>query len=137
MCDPSFLDCLKYDFMRQLCCDVKCEIDCFCMYRVIWLFPNQYLYFVLWATCDNTNAHTMGICCVLLEPINVAYLLQCIAILKHFLLTRGLTRGSPSHKRHFGITVIRRMLCQRFLNESALSKGVNSSLRGKEGILTP
>ena len=29
----------------------------------------------------TTNAHTMGICCVLLEPpINVAYLLQCIAI---------------------------------------------------------
>ena len=29
----------------------------------------------------TTNAHTMGICCVLLEPhINVAYLFQCIAI---------------------------------------------------------
>ena len=86
----------------------------------------------------TTNVRTMGICCVLLEPpINVAYLLQLHCNLKHFLLTRGLARGSPSRKRHFGIAVIRRMLCQRSLNGSALSKGVNFSLRGEEGILTP
>ena len=50
MCDPSFLDCLKYDFMRQLHHDARLNV--FCMYRVTWLFPDQYSYFVLWVTCD-------------------------------------------------------------------------------------
>ena len=36
--------CLKYDFMRQLRHDVR-FIVCI-MYRVTWLFPDQYSYFV-------------------------------------------------------------------------------------------
>ena len=69
-------------FPRQLHCDVKCEIDCF-LHVLCHLALSRpvFVFCVVGYVRYTTNAHTMGICCVLLEPpINVAYLLQCIAI---------------------------------------------------------
>ena len=125
-----FFCCLKYDFMRQLrdLLFASCTMS-------LGSFPTSArILCVVGYVRYTTNVHTMGICCVLLECC-IPSPMHCN--LKHFLLTRGLARGSPSSKRHFGITVIRRMLCQRFLDGSTLSKGINSFLRGEEGILTP
>ena len=41
--DRFFLDCLKYDLMRQLHHNARLIV---CICRVTWLFPDQYSYFV-------------------------------------------------------------------------------------------
>ena len=63
MCNPSFfslgiaffLDCLKYDFTRQLHSDAKLIV---CMYHVTWLFPDQYSFLccglcVIYSECTH------------------------------------------------------------------------------------
>ena len=72
-----FFCCLKYNFMRQLrdLLFASCTVS-------LGSFPTSTrILCVVGYVRYTTNVHTMGICCVLLEPpINVAYLLQCIAI---------------------------------------------------------
>ena len=61
----------------------RCEIDCFFACTMsLGSFPTStHILCVVGYVRYTTNAHMMGICCVLLEPpTNVAYLLQCIAI---------------------------------------------------------
>ena len=51
--DHFLLDCLlKYDFMRQLYCDVKCEIDCLHVPCHLALSQPVLVFCVLWVTCD-------------------------------------------------------------------------------------
>ena len=82
MCDPSFLDCLKYDFMmRQLRRDARLIVFLACTMSLGSFPTSTHILCVVGYVRYTMNAHTMGICCVLLEPpIHVAYLLQCIAI---------------------------------------------------------
>ena len=59
----------------------RCEIDCLRVPCHLALSRPVLVFCVVGYVRYTTNAHTMGICCVLLEPpINVAYLLYCIAI---------------------------------------------------------
>ena len=86
MCEPSFFSlgiafCLKYDFMRQLHCDARLIFFSSCTVSLGSFPTSTRILCVVGCVRYTMNAHTMGICCVLLEPpINVAYLLQCIAI---------------------------------------------------------
>ena len=74
--------CLKYDFTRQLHRDERFIVFFASCTMSLGLFPTSTcILCVVGYVRYTTNVHTMGICCVLLEPpINVAYLLQCIAI---------------------------------------------------------
>ena len=102
-------------------------------------FPTSTRVFcVLWVMCDILQMHTRWGYVVYYwnHPLMLHTFSNALQF-KTFSVNSRSHKRKPSRMRHFGIAVFRRMLWQRFLNESALSKGVNSSLRGKEGILTP
>ena len=81
MCNPSFFGLLSQVRFHEAIVP-RCEIDCFLHVLCHLALSQPVLVFcVVGYMRYTTNAHMMGIYCVLLEPpINVAYLLQCIAI---------------------------------------------------------